>query len=86
MFLKNGMQSLTFEDKIIVFKTLAISIIVYLSMMIKVPTEIIVKKIQKRLIWPTKPKIKHETIFSDFKNAGLKNVDKKKKLASLQSS
>ena len=44
MFLKNGMQSLTFEDKIIVFKTLAISIIVYLSMMIKVPTEIIVKE------------------------------------------
>ena len=34
--------SLTLEDKITVFKTLAISKIVYLSMMIKVPTEIIV--------------------------------------------
>ena len=37
------MPSLTLEGKIIVFKTLAISKIVYLSMMIKVPTEIIVK-------------------------------------------
>ena len=44
------MQSLTLESKIIVFKTLAISkIVVYLSIMIKIPTEIIVelKKIQK---------------------------------------
>ena len=37
------MQSLTLEGKIIVFKTLAISKIVYLSMMIKVPTEVIVE-------------------------------------------
>ena len=53
-------RSLILEGKIIVFKTLAISKIVYLSMMIKVPREIIVqlKKIQKRFIWPTKPKLK----------------------------
>ena len=37
------MWSLTLEGKIIVFKTLAISKIVYLSMMIKVPTEVIVE-------------------------------------------
>ena len=37
------MRSLTLADKIIVFKTLAISKIVYLSMMIKVPTEMIVE-------------------------------------------
>ena len=37
------MRSLTFEDKIIIFKILAISKIVYLSMMIKVPTEIIIE-------------------------------------------
>ena len=36
-------RSLTLEGKIIVFKTLAISKIVYLSMMIKIPTEIIVE-------------------------------------------
>ena len=46
------MRSLTLEGKIIVFKTLAISKIVYLSIMIKVPTEIIVEleKIQKQFI------------------------------------
>ena len=37
------MRSLTLEGKVIVFKTFAISKIVYLSMMIKVPTEIIVE-------------------------------------------
>ena len=75
------MWSLTLEGKITVFKTLAISKIVYLSMMIKVPTEIIVEleKIQKRFIWPTKPKIKNETISSDFKDGSLKNVDINKK-------
>ena len=82
------MWSLTLEGKITVFKTLAISKIVYLSMMIKVPTEIIVEleKIQKRFIWPTKPKIKNETISSDFKDGGLKNVDINKKIASRQCS
>ena len=80
------MRSLTLEGKIIVFKTLAISKIVCLSMMIKVPTEIIaeLEKIQKRFLWPTKPKIKNETISSDFKDGGLKNVDINKKVASLQ--
>ena len=37
------MRSLTLEGKIIVFKTLAISKIVYFLMMIKVPTEILVE-------------------------------------------
>ena len=37
------MRNLTLKGKIIVFKTLAISKIVYLSMMIKVLTEIIVE-------------------------------------------
>ena len=37
------MRNLTLKGKIIVFKTLAISKIVYLSMMIKVPTEMIVE-------------------------------------------
>ena len=43
-------------------------------MMIKVQTEIVVEldKIQKRFIWPTKPKIKSKTISSDFKDGSLK--------------
>ena len=57
-------------------------------MMIKVPTEIIVEleKIQKRFIWPTKPKIKNETISSYFKDGSLKNVVINKKIASSQCS
>ena len=82
------MQSLTLEGKIIVFKVLAISKIVYVLRMIKVPTEIIVEleKTQKRFIWPIKPKIKSETIYFDFNDGGFKNVDINKKIASLQCS
>ena len=82
------MRSLTLEGKVIVFKTFAISKIFYLSMMIKVPTEIIVelKKIRKQFIWPTKPKIKNETISSNFKDGDLKNVDINKKIANFQCS
>ena len=66
-------QSLTLEGKIIVLKTFAISKIAYISMMIKFPAETInqLEKIQKRFIWPTKPKIKNETISSDLKDGGL---------------
>ena len=51
----------TLEGKIIAFKTLAISKKVYLLRMIIVQAKINVEleKIQKRFIWPTKPKIKN---------------------------
>ena len=56
--------------------------------MTRVPTELIVEleKIQKQFIWPTKPKIKNETISSAFEDGGLKNVDINKKITSLQCS
>ena len=59
-------ESLTLEAKVIVFKFLAISKIVCLSMMIQVQTKRIVElgKLQKRFIWPTNPKIKSKTISS----------------------
>ena len=44
------------------------------------------ENIQKRLIWPSKLKIKIETTSSYFKDRGFKNVDINKKIASLQSS
>ena len=57
------MCRLTLEGKIIVFKTLAISKIVFLSLISKVPTEIIseLERIQKTFLWPSKAKIKNET-------------------------
>ena len=75
------MCRLTLEGKIIVFKTLAISKIVFLSLISKVPTEIIseLEIIQKHFLWPSKPKIKNETLCSDFKHGGLKNVNIQKK-------
>ena len=81
------MRRLTLEGKIIVFKTLAISKIVFLSLISKVPTEIIseLERIQKTFLWPSKPKIKNETLCSDFKHGGLKNVNIQKK-TSLQCS
>ena len=68
------MRSFTLEGKILVFKTFTISKIVSLSMMIKVPAEIIVEseKIQKTIYLAPKPKIKNETISSDFKYGVLK--------------
>ena len=54
------MRRLTLEGKIIAFKTLAISKIVFLSLISKVPTEIIseLEILQKTFLWPSKPKIK----------------------------
>ena len=78
------MQSLTLEGKIIVFKTLAISKTVYLSMMIKAPIKIIVELKKTHFICPTKPKIKNKTVFPDFKDGGLKNIVINQKIASLQ--
>ena len=79
---------LTHEGKIIVFKTLAISKIVLLSFIPKVPTEIIteLERIQKTFMWPSKQKIKKESLCSEFKHGSLKNVNTQKKIISLQCS
>ena len=82
------MHCLTLEGEIIVFKTLVISKIVFLSLISKVPTEIIseLERIQKTFLWSSKPKIKNETLCSDFKHGGLKNLNIQKKIISLQCS
>ena len=56
------MRRVTLEGKIIVFKTLAVSKIVFLSLISKVPTEIIseLERIQKIFLWSSKSKIKME--------------------------
>ena len=79
-------QSLTLEGKIIIFKTLAISKIVYLALIITMPNAIIVKheKIQKTFLWRNSHvKIKHQTLCNSFETGGLKNVDKNVKTTSL---
>ena len=71
------MRHRTLESKNIVSKTLAISKVVFLSLISKVPRETIseVEKIEKTFLWPSKPKIKNETLCSDFKHGGLKNAN-----------
>ena len=68
------MRSLTLKGKIIVFKTLAISKIVYLSMMIKVPTEIIVELIKYKndLFGPINQKLNTKLYLPISKTGALK--------------
>ena len=83
------MRNLTLEGKITIFKTLAISKIIHLSLVTNVPTQIIneLNKIQKEFIWNgSNPKIKHSTLCNKYENGGLKNMDVLSKVISLQCS
>ena len=82
-------RALTLEGKILIFKTLGISKIVYLSLIIIVPNSILeeIQKNQKSFLWySSKPKINHKTLCNTFQDGGLKNVDVKSKVISLQCS
>ena len=71
-------ENLSIERKIVVFKTLVISKLVYLALLTFIPNHILDKlaKIQKSFICDdSSPKIKHETLRMDFKAGGFKNVD-----------
>ena len=83
------MRNLTLEGKIIIFKTITISKIVFQLFIKTIPKHVIneLEKIQKALLWKNStPKIKHETIFNDNKTGGLKNVDIRNKIIALQCS
>ena len=70
-----------------IFKTLAISQIVYIALITNVPRVIVEKlqKIQKEFLRQnSRPKIKHETLSNTFYTASLKNVDINLKVISLQ--
>ena len=83
------MRRLSLEGKIIVFKSLAISKIIYLSLLTNLPNNIVEEliKIQKNFLWNfTAFKTKHSTTRVDYQNGGLKNVDVFFKIISLQCS
>ena len=83
------MKNITLEGKIIIFKTLALSKIVCLTLITSFLQLLIekVQRIQKAFIWnKLTPKIKHETLYNSFKEGGLKNVDINSKIASLHCS
>ena len=57
-----------------IFKTLAISKIVYLALITNVP-KVIVEGTKKNLWRNSRPKIKHKTLSNTFETNGLENVD-----------
>ena len=82
-------RNLTLEGRITIFKTLALSKLVYLALIITVPKRTIneLQKIQKEFIWNyTTLKIKHETLCNSYDLGGLKNVDIIPKIDSLKCS
>ena len=82
-------RMLSLEGRIINFKTLAISKIVYLAFLTVIPNSLIeeLQKIQKTFIWhSSRPKISHKTLCNNFENGGLKHVDISSKIISLQCS
>ena len=72
------LRKLTIEGKIVVFKSLAISKLIHLALGTEIPTltNNLFTKLQMEFIWKGKnPKIKNSTLFNDYENGGLKNID-----------
>ena len=81
-----GMRFLTLYGKIIVFKSLAFSKIIYIASMATVPTDIIklLENVHREFIWDKKrPNIKHLTLIGDYSHGGLRDIDIPSKFRSL---
>ena len=73
--------------KILVFRTLAVSKLLYVCTFKNPSTQIIesLNSIQKKFIWSKKqPKIKHSTLVADHKDGGYKDIDIETKILSLK--
>ena len=69
------MRNLTIEEKVLVFKYLAISKIVHMSLITTVPQSII-DQLNKELYMDRKnPKMKYSTLSNSYEDGGLKDVD-----------
>lgn len=72
------MRNLTLEEKIVISKTLALSTIMFQLLINIIPSHIISEliSIQKKILWQNSdPKIRHETLCTQYKEGVLKNVD-----------
>ena len=81
------MRWLSLIGRITIFKTLAISKIVYITSICPFPSCILVElnKIHKDFIWESKKaKVKHSTLISDYKDGGLRDTDISCKIKALQ--
>ena len=82
-------RNLTLKGQIVFFKSLAISKIVFQTLITPVPTHIIkdLERIQTSFLWNnSNSKIKHKTLCKRYENGGLKNVYIRNRVNSLQSS
>ena len=82
-------RNITLEGKIIIFKTLALSKVLHLTLITSFSKQLIeeIQKIQRALIWNNLiSNIKHETLRDSFEEGDLKNVDINSKIESLQCS
>ena len=73
-----GMRILSLAGKVVVFKTMALSKVIYIGCMSNIPNSIIklLEKIHKDFIWDKKrPNIKHLTMIADYSKGGLKDID-----------
>ena len=80
-------RGLSLAGKILVFKTLAISKLLYVCTFKRPSTQIIesLNSIQKKFIWSKKrPKIKHSTHIADYKMEDIKILILKQKISSLK--
>ena len=71
-------RNLSLAGKVTVFKTLAISKIVYIAFLSTVPKSILTKleDIQKDFLWGNKrPKVAQKTLIASYEDGGLKSVD-----------
>ena len=75
-------RKITLKGRILIFKKLEISKIVYISLITIIPNSILneIQKIQKAFLWYfSRLKINYKTLCNTFEEGGLKNVDIKAK-------
>ena len=80
-------RGLSLAGKILVFKTLAVSKLLYVCTFKNPSTQIIesLNSVQKKFSWSKKrPKIEHPTLISDYKDGGYKDIDIETKISSLK--
>ena len=82
-----GCRGLTLAGRILIFKSLALSKVLYTCTMTNFTKDFIkqLEDLRKNFIWNGKrPKIKHSTLIADYVDGGYKDVDIETKLSSLR--
>ena len=82
-------RGLSLLGKIVIFKTLSITKIIFVSYLTTVPSDVIhtLKNINKNFVWDGKrQKIKHSTLINDYPDGGLKDIDIESKFKALHMS